>query len=164
MNAWTSRADLSQIHPLKRVTLIVLRFMFAVSLGFALATQFVWVSASLDSPQGRFTTTFDRWGLELMAGSPHGASTNFEFQCSYYGDFERIVPKYPVAQVRKADPGWVADFYPVPGLVFHTVRNRFFAAWIVVINPLWLISTSAVLYFFTHWRICRTARLQSLPS
>lgn len=159
-----NRIDLSGIHPLKRVTLIVLGFMFGVSLVFTLAKEFAWGSACLDSPRGRFTTTVDRLGLELSVSSPVVASTDFTFQWSHSDNCNLPNPKYPVDQVRKADPRWIADFYPVPGLTFHRVYNRFFSAWIVVINPLWLVGTSSALYLFTRWRIRRTARIRNTPS
>jgi len=155
-----TRVDLSGIHPLKRLTLIGLGFMFGVSLVLALVGQFAWVSARLDSPRERFSTTVGSWGLELTASSRIVASTSFNLQYSHSGSF-KIAPRLPLDQLRRADSRWVADFYPVPGLAFHRVYNRFFAARIVVINPLLLISITAALYLFARWRIRRTARLQN---
>lgn len=149
-----SRPDLSGIHPLKRVLLIVLGFMFGVSPLFALATQFVWVQVDFECPGSEFPVIGLANGIVLQHMPSDDNAWDLRFDHGQHSENDRWPADWPdrVAE----EPNAVG----IPSLFVVVIRD-----WrLMSINHFWLSSITAALYLFTRWRIRRTARLQRVPS
>lgn len=144
------RPDVSQIHPLKRATLIVLRYMFGTSTALAIFLQFFWVIGHLIIPGSKFVMEGQRNSLTLTVTSDNLPRWSYDYHWihhpeSAYGWSWTV----PVAREHRLLPGF-----------YYTFGN-----WTRInIHHFWFIGITAALYLFTRWRIRRTARLQSQPS
>jgi hypothetical protein len=157
-----NRVDLSGIHPLKRVTLLVLRFLFGVTLTIAMTTQFGWAKVCVRSPQGTYIVRTYVRGL-VMCGAPDEAFP-FQFLVHHGG-----ITGDSYNEWRQQFSFWFGSepttfqyITSVPGLEF---RRRQYPAnpveYYITLHHAWLISITATLYLFTRGRIRRTARTQS---
>lgn len=157
------RLDLSDIHPLKRVILIGLRFMFALSLTAVLGLQFAWAVASVTLPLFHLSVMADKSCLQLAISWPAIASPTVNY---LYGTYDgrspnpRLEGRLSLAQIS------FIRIAPIPGLTVYRIYALPSTSDHLTINiyHLWLIGLTATFYLFTRWRIRRTARLQSMPS
>lgn len=160
-----NRIDLSGIRPLKRVTLIVLGFMFWVSLTIALTTQIAWMEICVRSPRGTCIVRTDARGLRL-SGAPDEAFP-FEFLV-YHGGITGDSHNWLRQQYwfRFGSESKTHQYIIcIPGIEFR--RHQYPANpedYYVTLHHAWLITFTAALYFFTRWRIRRAARIRNTPS
>ena len=155
-----SRVDLSGIHPLKRLTLIVLGFIFALSLTAAFAFQFVWFYLRLHTGWASCTTVVDTQGLLVKGGWPVRTGFIFRYISRRYSEHDVENIEY----LRNDDA--ITALFALPGLEMKFVRHDVTKIYYfkIAMNHLWLIGLTAALYFFTRWRIRRSARIQNQPS
>lgn len=155
-----SRVDLSGIHPLKRLTLIVLGFMFGVSLAAAFGCQYIWFNLDLQTGGASCTTFVDAQGLLVSVSWPIRNGFVFEYtsglQSEDDGEFVRFGRKLAFVTTSFALPGLQMSY-----VRYDAIEVSFFK---IGINHLWLIGLTATLYFFARWRIRRSARIQNQPS
>jgi hypothetical protein len=158
-----SHVDLSGIHPLKRMTLIALRYLFGVSLAITIGLQFGWIDAFRASRTGTLGAFADSTGLTLSD------TPNLQTACTQYrlrygnNDSQPGSQKKDLATVWQV-PNWDhTTLNPLHVLKLSWATDSLVAReiWAVSIHHAWLISITAALYLFTRWRIRRTARLQS---
>jgi hypothetical protein len=155
----SKRPDLSQIHWFKRLTLIVLWFVFGASLAFVLTLQFFWISSYFQTPLVTFGITANDDCLSLQGVVSKRSSTTFGFRSSKY-DKERPpnTTWFGWMVVVQDDESVIA----VPGLQVYWDKIDVDKVCDVDIHHAWLISLTGGLYFFTRYRIRRAARKLSL--
>ena len=155
-----SRVDLSGIHPLKRVTLIVMRYLIGVSLAAAFGFQFIWFCLNLHTGWATCTTVVDAQGLLVFASWPVRSGFIFNYRFGLYNedsaDFIRALQ----------NGAFDTSSFALPGLpMIYTQQESTKVIYFKIgINHFWLIGLTVALYFFTRWRIRRSARIQNQPS
>jgi hypothetical protein len=151
----TMRADLSQIHWFKRLTLIVLWFIFGASIAMAVGLQFVWFDATFLSPESLVIVSVDARGLLFLASAETFPSPAWQFDADG-GPYSENENRW---HRRFINPG----FRILPGVCFATgAVSTYVHETTIHINHLWLISLAGALYFIARYRVHRAIRKLSL--
>jgi hypothetical protein len=156
------RVDLSNVHPMKRLTLVVLWLMFGMSIALAVCTQCAWASGVFGSPVGELTIAANRVGLTLILRAPRSVDVWGWHHRQYWGAYSDSgfafipwdVADYSYEYLVVSNEPLVPGFYWIKGWQSYSI----------CIDHFWLIGISAVLYFLTRRRIRRSVRVQRLPS
>lgn len=159
--------DLSQIHPLKRLTLVALQFLLCVTVTLAICLQFCWIQMECRVGGRELRMAGDRHAL-LFSRMPPGAFFIHQPSLFQAGDYAPQSGSLPSTIV---DPGLVKDLQDweiehrvLPGIAIWEGPPWIVPPWLcafVRVHHAWLIGISATLYFFTRWRTRRSTIRQS---
>lgn len=146
------QVELFEVHPAKRLTLVVLRIVFCMSIAAAVSAQFAGAKVRFFTPPFDFGSATNRAAVTLIIRPPTFGEWRLWYESNSY-----VNPGIEHTGLER-----FADFYEsiVPGLYFNLRRP----AWRMYVSHFWLIGISAVLCLFSRWRIRRSARLHKSPS
>jgi|GEM_PF-3173790 len=153
------RVDLSDVHPAKRLMLVVFRFVFCMGLAFAICSQFAWTSGALYTPMGHLKMAANRVGLTSIMQASQSNGWSQRCHCGgYYEEYSAFIPwnvdDYSYEYLFVSNEPLVPGFYWIVGWKSYSIA----------INHFWVIGITATLYLFARWLIRRSAERQKLSS
>jgi len=147
------QVDLFEVHPAKRLTLVVLRIVFCMSIAAAVSAQFAGAKVRFFTPPFDLGLATNRAAVTLIIRPPTFGEWRLWYESAPYGNPETgsVIPWSRFLDSSQS---------LVPGFYFNAGRT----AWRITINHFWLIGITATLCLFARWRIRRSARLHKSPS
>ena len=157
------RPDFSQIHPLKRLTLVALQVMLCVTVTLAICLQFCWIQMEFSVARRELRMAGDRHGL-LFSRMPPGAYFAHQSSLIQTGDYapqSGSLPSTIFAEgMIKFALGWEIKHRVFPGISIWN-GQPLVVPWLctfVRVHHAWLIGITGTLYLVTRWRIRRSER------